>query len=143
MLNKEMKQKLFQAASEDIGGLDITTALLSEKKAAAKIVARENCVLAGCEEAAFLFSKFGAKTVFSKKDGSIAKKGETVLRVFGSNKKILPVERTVLNFLGRMSGVATICAKAEKIAGKKTKIFLTRKTMPLLNCFDKKACRFG
>ena len=143
MLEPILKQKLVQAAREDIGGLDITTALLSEKKAAAKIVAREDCVLAGAEEAAFLFSHFGVSVVFQKKDSSRVKKGETVLRVFGSNKKILPVERIALNFLGRMSGVATICAVASKIAGNKTKIFLTRKTMPLLNGFDKKACGFG
>lgn len=143
MLEPILKKKLLQAAREDIGGLDITTALLSEKKAAAKIVARENCVLAGCEESAFLFSHFGVSVVFQKKDGEHVKIGETILRVFGSNKKILPVERTALNFLGRMSGVATICEAAKKIAGKKTKIFLTRKTMPLLNLFDKKACRFS
>ena len=143
MLSQKMRQKLLQAAREDIGGLDISSSLLREQKAFAKITANENCVLAGIEEAKFLFSAFGVKTVSAKKDGSSVKKGETVLRVFGSNKKILSVERTALNFLGRMSGVAAICARAKKIAGSKTKIFLTRKTMPLLNEFDKKACVFG
>ncbi|MBI2597786.1 MAG: carboxylating nicotinate-nucleotide diphosphorylase [Candidatus Diapherotrites archaeon] len=143
MLALQLRQKLLAFAREDIGGLDVTSVLLLEKNCFAKVVARENCVLAGAEEAAFLFSRFGARTVFRKKDGSFVKKGQTVLHVSGLNKRILSVERTALNVLGRMSGLATICSKASKIAGKKTKVFLTRKTMPGFNLFDKKACAFG
>ncbi|MBI5035712.1 carboxylating nicotinate-nucleotide diphosphorylase [Candidatus Micrarchaeota archaeon] len=57
----------------------------------------------------------------------------------GENRKILSVERTALNVLGRMSGVATLCRKAKEIAGNNTTIALTRKTIPGFNVFDKKA----
>lgn len=143
MLSKNQMQKLIQIAEEDIGSGDVTTSLVKEKKVFAQITVRENCVLAGVEEAVFLFKKNQIKIVRQKKDGEFVKKGVVVLRVFGSNKKILGIERTVLNFLGRMSGVATLCKKASGIAGKKTSVFLTRKTMPGLNEFDKKACLFG
>ena len=89
-----------------------------------------------------------AKATAIHKDGARIKAGTEVLKIEGSNKTILQLERIVLNVLARMSGVATNCARAQKIAGKtrvaKTRIALTRKTMPGFNLFDKKAaCAAG
>jgi len=143
MLSLNLKQKLIKIAKEDIGKIDATSFLIKGKTTKASIIAGESCVIGGIEEAVFLFNHFGVKTLKKKKDSSIIKKGQSVLIVFGNNKKILGVERTVLNILGRMSGVATLCSKATKIAKRKSKIFLTRKTMPGFNDFDKRACVYG
>jgi len=143
MLEKKLKQKLISTAREDINGKDITSALLKEKNSEAKIISSQICTLAGIEEITFLFNHFGIKVVSGKKDGNKTKKNQVILKISGSNKKILSLERTALNVLGRMSGVATICKKASTIAKNKTKIYLTRKTMPGFSLFDKKACRFG
>ena len=143
MLFAPAKKKLKQFLADDVGAGDRTSALLPEKKCRAIITANENCVLAGAEEAAWLFSFQGCRVKQLKKDGAILRKGSKVLKLDGVNRKILSAERTSLNVLGRMSGVATICSKAAAIAGENTKVFLTRKTMPGFNEFDKKACTFG
>lgn len=139
MLSKMQKKKLLEALKEDIAKGDITSNLLKPKKSSAFITAKEQCILAGIEEASFLFKSKGLKVKSLKKDGNKAKKGEKIMEINGLNKSILAVERTALNFLARMSGIATACSYAQKIAGKNTLIALTRKTAPLLNSFDKKA----
>ncbi len=139
MLNPEMKRKLITIFGDDVGKGDLSSAILPLKICNAVVIAREACVVAGLEEAKFLFKSQGVKAITLFKDGSKVRKGATVLRLHGQNKKILSVERTALNVLGRMSGVATICIAAKKIAGKSVRLALTRKTMPGFNLFDKKA----
>lgn len=138
-----MKKKLVEILKEDISRGDVTTALLKPKKVKAFIRVNEDCVLAGVEEAKFLFTHFGCRVKVKTKDGQKVKKRKIIMEVSGNVKKILPVERTALNILGRMSAVATICEKASKIAGNKCRILLTRKTMPGFNLFDKKAAGLG
>jgi len=138
MLSSEEKKRILMALKDDISKGDITSALLEPKKAKAIIIAKEKCILAGIEEALFLFKSQKLKAIALKNDGEKAKKNEKIILIKGNNKKILSVERTALNFLSRMSGIATACFKAQRIA-KKTRIALTRKTAPLLNYFDKKA----
>ncbi len=138
MLSKKMKQKLVSAVKEDIAGKDITSSLLKEKKCTAKIKLKENAVISGLEETKLLFEHFGIKTKLQTKNGKKYLKGKTLMKLKGSNKKILSAERTALNILGRMSGIASLGAKAQKISGK-PKIMLTRKTCLGLNEFDKKA----
>lgn len=140
---KSQEKKLLQILSEDIDKGDVSTRLVPNSPCTAVITASESCVVSGVEEAVFLLRTAGVKVVVHKKDGQTAKKRDKILTAIGENKGILECERTVLNVLGRMSGVATICKKASTIATKKTKIFLTRKTMPGFNEFDKKACLHG
>ncbi len=138
MLSKEMKKKLLGFAREDIAGKDITTSLVTEKKCTAVIKLKEKAVVSGLQETQFLFQAFGVKTKVYAKNGREYNKGKILFKLNGSNKKILSAERTALNVLSRMSGIATAAKKAQRISGK-TKIMLTRKTAPGLNEFDKKA----
>ncbi|MDO8634486.1 MAG: carboxylating nicotinate-nucleotide diphosphorylase [archaeon] len=137
------KKKLLAILAEDLLKGDASTRLVPASKCTAAITTGENCVVSGVEEAVFLLRHSKAKVKVHKKDGQMAKKGEKIITATGQNKPVLECERTILNVLGRMSGVATLCKKASAIAGKKTRVFLTRKTMPGFNEFDKKACMHG
>ena len=139
MLTGGMKKKLLSLLRDDVGKGDVTSAATPLKKCGAKIFAREAGIVAGLEEARFLFSHKGVRAKALAKDGSKARRGETILSLSGSNRAIFSVERTALNVLGRMSEVASTCAEARKLAGPNVKLALTRKTMPGFNLFDKKA----
>ena len=143
MLSSEMKKQLLQILKNDISKGDVTSTLLAPKKCTAKIVLNENAYVSGLEEAKFIFSKMKVKAISKIKDGNFTKRGKIVMALHGSNKNILSTERTVLNILGRMSGVTSKCAEAKKIAGNKTQIAVTRKTSPGFNLFDKKAARIA
>lgn len=136
---KEEKKLLKLALKQDIGKGDITSALLEKKKCEARIVARENCVLSGIEEAVFLFKERNCGAKVLRKDGKKIKKGTIVMKINGLNRGVLEAERTALNFLGRMSGVATMAVGAKDICRGKCKIALTRKVAPLNLLFDKKS----
>ncbi|MEK7540330.1 MAG: carboxylating nicotinate-nucleotide diphosphorylase [Patescibacteria group bacterium] len=138
-----LEKKLLEILAQDIGKEDVSTRLVPETPCTAVVTAGETCVVSGVEEAVFLLRHAKAKVTIHKKDGEQAKKEDKIITAKGRNKPILECERTVLNVLGRMSGVATLCKKASQIAGKKARIFLTRKTMPGFNEFDKKACAHG
>jgi len=139
MLSKEMEKKLVSFLKEDISGKDITASLVMEKNCFAEIKLKEKAVVSGLEETAFLFRNSGIKVKIKAENGKEHSKGKILIELKGSNKKILETERTALNLLGRMSGIATVSGKAQKIAGKNCRIMLTRKTCPGLNEFDKKA----
>lgn len=140
MLSKQMKVQLLMILADDIGKGDVTTALVKPKRCKAEIVAREQTVVCGLEEAQFLFRHYNVRAKPMASDGAAVKKGEVVMHLEGLNKNILQVERTALNVIAIMSGVADICNKAAKIGRKYgVKIALTRKTMPGFNLFDKKA----
>ena len=139
-LTVRMKEHLRWFLEDDLGKGDVTSALLPLQKATASIQIKQDCVLAGLEELAYLFSLKQCKVKFLAKDGQAVLKGKIVAHITGINRNILGVERTALNVLSRMSGVATACAQARKIAGKsKVQLALTRKTLPGFNLFDKKA----
>jgi nicotinate-nucleotide pyrophosphorylase (carboxylating) len=138
MISHQQKQKLLGFLRDDLGRGDVTSALLSPQKCRAGIVARENCIVAGLEEARFLFNYRKVRAAARVRDGSPVKEGQVVMVVSGENRRILEVERTALNVISRMSAVATACSEAKRIAGGKT-IALTRKTIPGFNLFDKKA----
>ncbi|MBI2446032.1 carboxylating nicotinate-nucleotide diphosphorylase [Candidatus Micrarchaeota archaeon] len=134
-----MKKRLVLFLDDDHFRQDATSAITPEKTATAVIKANEPATLAGLEEALFLFAHAGLTVQSKKKDGDSVHPGDFILHVTGSNRGILSVERTALNVLGRMSGVATLCRLAQGIAGKNTTLALTRKTIPGFNLFDKKA----
>ncbi|MDO8340177.1 MAG: carboxylating nicotinate-nucleotide diphosphorylase [Candidatus Burarchaeum sp.] len=130
---------------DDGAGRDVTSARVPRRACRALIIAQEQCVLAGAEEAAWLFASQGVHCKMLRKDGQIVRAGSAVLELVGENRKILSTERVALNVLGRMSGVASACAEAVREAEKfgKTQIALTRKTSPGFQPFDKKAAVLG
>jgi len=120
--------------------------LLPKKKIRAKIISRQEGILAGIRFARDIFYLKGCHVRIIKKDGAKVKPNQTILQVSGDAKDVLSCERTVLNLLSRMSGIATqtslLVSKIRKI-NRKTKLYSTRKTAPGLRFFDKEAVSIG
>jgi nicotinate-nucleotide pyrophosphorylase (carboxylating) len=132
---------------EDLGHGDITSeALIGDVEAKARIVAKEPCVLAGLEEATATFQHLGVQTESSYKDGQRIDKGAIVLKLSGMAKPILAGERLALNFLMRMSGIATQTSDLVSVCRERNpsvNVAATRKTTPGFRYFEKKAVRLG
>jgi nicotinate-nucleotide pyrophosphorylase (carboxylating) len=137
------KKQLSQFLAEDIGKGDITSALLSKKRISVKIISREKAILAGSKYAKEIFKLKGCESKIITKDGSKIKPNQTIMRVTGDANKILTCERTALNIITRMSGIATQTNELVKKIPNKTKIYATRKTAPGLRYFDKEAVEIG
>ncbi|MFH1848379.1 MAG: nicotinate-nucleotide diphosphorylase (carboxylating), partial [Candidatus Omnitrophota bacterium] len=136
------------ALREDIGRGDITTKLLfpGPVRIRAKIIACENGILCGLPAAEQVFKLVDKKTkvIAKAKDGSAVKKGRVVCVIMGDARSILAAERTALNFLGRLSGIATLTsAYVKSVRTCKAKIYDTRKTTPGLRLLEKYAVRCG
>ena len=136
------------ALLEDLSLGDITsdTIFTPENRAKAAIGAKEDLVLCGMDVAETVFHAVDPDVIFTplKKDGDNVKKGEVVLELTGSTLSILKAERTALNFMQRMSGIATASREYAAI-GKKYGVMIvdTRKTQPGLRRLDKYAVRTG
>lgn len=136
------------ALLEDLSLGDITsdTIFTPENRAKAAIRAKEDLLLCGMDVAETVFHAVDPDVVFTplKKDGDNVKKGEVVLELTGSTLSILKAERTALNFMQRMSGIATASREYAAI-GKKYGVMIvdTRKTQPGLRRLDKYAVRTG
>ena len=136
------------ALLEDLSLGDITsdTIFTPENRAQAAVIAKEDLVLCGLETAREVFAAVDAELVFTplKKDGDFVKKGEKVLTLEGRTLSILKGERTALNFMQRLSGIATAAREYAEI-GKKYGVMIvdTRKTQPGLRRLDKYAVRTG
>ena len=140
------KNELTKFLKEDVGKEDITSKLVINKKIKAKIITRENCVVAGTNFAKQIFSLKGSKTKIIKSDGSYAKTNQTIIEITGLSRSILMCERTALNLLSRMSGISTQTnelVKKIKTTKSKSQLFATRKTVPGLRFFDKEAVKIG
>ncbi|MCZ9312218.1 MAG: carboxylating nicotinate-nucleotide diphosphorylase [Methanocorpusculum sp.] len=139
--------QLLSFFAEDVPAGDITTvALIPDKVVSARIEAREEMVLAGVEECIWLFEHFGVSVMAEAEDGEQVAAGTKILALAGSVHAILAIERTALNLLGRMSGIATATAVAQEFAAQvndHVRVAGTRKTAPGLRYFDKKAIRIG
>ena len=142
-----MREDLLRFLDEDIGSGDITTEIfVPDTNGTAIITCEDDAVVAGLEEAAEIFSSFDLKTKLFVKDGQRVKKGTEIMEIFGPKKSILTCERTALNMMMRMSGIATMtnniledCKKINRniiIAG-------TRKTTPGFRKYEKKAIGLG
>jgi nicotinate-nucleotide pyrophosphorylase (carboxylating) len=143
-----LEDKLRKMVAEDIGQGDITTALIvpAESTAEAEVIAKEAGVAAGMEETEILLENLGLRVDALVADGERIKTKQVLMKIFGNTRTMLSAERTLLNFLSRMSGIATTTRKlVEKLqkAGLKTKVACTRKTAPGLLYFDKKAVLIG
>ena len=140
------KKELARFLAEDINKGDVTSTILSNKKITATIISRQNGIVAGAKYAKELFVMKGCRCIVLKKDGSAIKANQAVLRITGPAKSILSCERTALNLLSRMSGIATATStlvKQIKSVSKKTDLYSTRKTAPGLRFFDKEAVQIG
>jgi nicotinate-nucleotide pyrophosphorylase (carboxylating) len=137
------KKQLLQFLAEDIGKGDITSNLLPKKKITVKIISRENAIVAGVSYAKEIFKLKGCSSKILKKDGSKIKPNQTIMIISGNAGNILTCERTALNLLTRMSGIATQTNNLVKKIPKKTKLYATRKTAPGLRYFDKEAVEIG
>jgi len=138
---KEFIDNLFSLLlKSDVSKGDITTNSIFKKdfKAKAVIIAKENGIIAGIEEITYILNKYNID-VIAKKDKSSIKKGEIILVLKGDIKTILKLERTILNLLQRMAGIATFTDNIVKKS--KVRIAATRKT--LFNYLDKKAVYIG
>jgi len=140
----EVKDLIKLAIVEDLGAanVDVTSDSLvpPEEIAEAHMVAREACRLAGTTVAAEVFRQVNPELEYEicVPDGSVVEKGTTVLVIKGSAQSILTAERTALNFIQRMSGVATVTAEYVEAAGNPDVMLLdTRKTTPALRPFEK------
>jgi len=142
-LSFNSKKQLAQFLAEDIGKGDITSDLLDKKRITATIISRENAILAGVQYAKEIFKIKGCNVKILKKEGSKIKPNQTIISITGDAGKILTCERTALNLLTRMSGIATQTNHLVKKIPSKTKLYATRKTAPGLRYFDKEAVEIG
>jgi nicotinate-nucleotide pyrophosphorylase (carboxylating) len=135
--------------AEDIGYGDITTNALIDPKqeAEGQVVCQESAIVAGIEEALFLLELTGCQGTAKARDGESVKAGTMILSALGPARALLGVERTMLNLLSHMSGVATATADLVSIANRgsrgKVRIACTRKTLPGLRYFEKRAVELG
>ena len=147
-LSKEfIKSTVKLALNEDLyPSGDITSALINNDKiVTVKLISNQNAVVAGLLFVKQTFSLIDNKIKFivKKKDGSRIKKGSLVALIKGKAKNILIAERVALNFLSHISGIATKTNEFVRLAGKKTKICCTRKTIPNLRVIQKYAVKLG
>ena len=132
------------ALAEDIGAGDVTTRWFTpqERTAKCEIIAKQNCTLAGVNVAAEVFSRVDSSLCVKalRSDGDVLVVGDPVLAVSGKAASILTAERTALNFIQRLSGVATMARQyVDAIAGTGAAILDTRKTTPGMRRLEKAA----
>ena len=147
-LSKEfIKSTVKLALNEDLyPSGDITSSLIKDDKIViVKLIANQGAIVGGLLFAKQTFALIDDKIKFiiKKKDGSRVKKGNLVALIKGNAKNILIAERVALNFLSHISGIATKTNEFVKLAGKKTKICCTRKTIPNLRVIQKYAVKLG
>jgi nicotinate-nucleotide pyrophosphorylase (carboxylating) len=144
-----VEQAVAAALAEDLGGVgDITTDAIipAESQGEASIVARKTGVIAGLDLAEAAFKSLDLEARFTRVvvEGGKVEAGGTIVKVAGKTRALLTGERTALNFLGRLSGIATLTAAyVAAIQGTRAKIVETRKTTPGLRAFEKYAVRCG
>lgn len=149
MTHEEMLlEKLIDLAiAEDIADGDISSnAIIPQSEgAAATMVMKADGIISGMEVARRVFERFEAVTWTPYvSDGDSVKRGQVILRVEGSYRALLQAERLALNFLQRMSGIATMTARyAEALKGTAVRLLDTRKTAPGMRITDKMAVRHG
>lgn len=147
-MNLNVDNLIIQALKEDITSEDITTnAVMREpQKGEVELICKEDGVIAGLDVYARVFYLLDAETVteFYVKDGDFVKKGQLMGKVTGDIRVLLSGERVALNYLQRMSGIASYTRQiADLLKGSKTKLLDTRKTTPNMRVFEKYAVKVG
>ncbi len=143
-----VKKVIRRAIEEDIGTGDITTDNIIEKSknGTGSIIVKEKTVIAGLKVAELVFKEIDSEVKFEhmKDDGDRVEAGKKIALVKGKISSILKGERLALNFLQRMSGIATKTSKyVDKVKDYDVRVTDTRKTTPTLRYFEKKAVRLG
>jgi len=146
--SSEDYQLLDFALREDVGVGDVTTEYFvgENDRASARAIAKERAVVAGTDVAAEIFRRVDPdlRIEISQKDGTVVSAGTAVLEIRGRARSILTAERVALNFLQRLSGIATLTHQFVEAAGPAgAKILDTRKTTPGLRKFEKAAVVAG
>lgn len=140
-----MERIIREALREDIGTGDITSDLLiADKKVKAILLAKDNGIFCGQYVARQIFNSYGIKNTFMVMDGQGIRPGKILARFSGQARNILKIERTLLNFLQRLSGIATLTSEfVQAVKPYKTRIYDTRKTTPGLRLLEKYAVVCG
>ncbi|MDD3014083.1 MAG: carboxylating nicotinate-nucleotide diphosphorylase [Candidatus Gastranaerophilales bacterium] len=146
--NQIVKKLVIQALEEDIGSGDLTTDAIirSDQKLTAKINSRLSCTVAGIDILKLVFDILDPEMKYEifVNDGNIVEKGQNIAIISGSAKAILTGERTALNFIQRMSAIATLTNQYQQaIKPYKAKITDTRKTTPNFRIFEKYSVKAG
>ena len=146
--NPQVEQIITLALNEDIGTGDITTlsTIPADKTATGRFVAKEDMIICGIDLAAHIFGRIDPSIELKAnfKDGDAVKKGDVIAVVSGNAQNVLTGERTALNFMQRLTGIATRThASVAEVAGTNAKITDTRKTTPGLRVLEKYAVRVG
>lgn len=136
------------AINEDIGDGDHTSlsCIPADAKGKAQLLVKENCIIAGVDLAKVIFNKIDSKLIFTSliNDGEAVSVGDIVFTIEGSSQTILQAERLVLNFMQRMSGIASNTNRyISLLDGLDTKVLDTRKTTPGLRTIEKLAVKIG
>lgn len=139
---------LMNALKEDITSEDVTTnsVMKTYKKGSAQLICKEDGVICGLPVFARVFELLDSEVIFETtyQDGDVMKKGDLIGTVIGDIRVLLSGERTALNYLQRMSGIATYTSEyAKELEGYKTTLLDTRKTTPNMRPFEKYAVRVG
>lgn len=143
-----LEERLKEFIAEDVGEGDVTASAIIPQKCEvrAEVIAKTNGIVAGLEEAIILAELMGLKVVAKVADGDKVKNEQVLLSLKGDAQTVLSVERTLLNLLSRMSGIATkthSLSEQLKKANFKARVAATRKSAPGLLYFDKKAVAIG
>ncbi|WJI10073.1 carboxylating nicotinate-nucleotide diphosphorylase [Methanobacterium sp. CWC-01] len=143
-----MRQDLARLVYEDMGFEDLTTQALipSSMRVKGRILAREEGVVAGLDLALSIFKEFSVQTFLKKQDGDRIAPQDVLMEFEGEARSILSVERTVLNLLMRMSGIATLTDRIIRVVREVNPTIIvagTRKTTPGLQFYEKSAIRVG
>jgi len=127
---------------EDLGYDDFSCTIVPNKSTEAIISTKEDCIVAGIKEAESIFCYLGIQAETTLQDGDSLKKGDIIFKLNGEAVSILRAERLTLNFLGHVSGIATLTRACMDIVRKHsdtTRVACTRKTTPGLRKFEKLA----
>lgn len=143
----DYRELVRRALAEDMGWGDVTTegAIQRDQRGRGLIVCKCECVIAGLDIAAETFRQLdpGVAVRVSKRDGTLCAVGTEVAEVEGAAPALLTAERTALNFMQRLSGIATMTRSFVEASGGRITILDTRKTTPLLRVLEKYAVRAG
>lgn len=139
-----MNERLRKFLQEDLTWEDITTSILiPDRKVRAEIITKSDGIVAGVEEAVDILRGLGADVKQLRRDGDEIKSDDVIMEIIGDTKTLLKAERTILNILMRMSGIATMTREAINKVGSDIRIAATRKTTPGFRRFEKKAVIIG
>lgn len=146
--NPQVDSIINLAMNEDIGTGDITTlsTIPADKNAFGRFIAKEDMIICGIDLAKYIFSKVDTSIEFTAnfKDGDKVVKGDVIATVSGNARNVLTGERTALNFMQRLTGVASRTALAvAEVKGTSAKIADTRKTTPGMRVLEKYAVKVG